>query len=66
MEGEKGTEAANVTGPHGQPVQGSKYAADKRSVSGYRQRYLAGQGGPGPVIRRPPSFSVSRTLAGTD
>lgn len=43
----QGNEAANVTGPQGVPVKGSKYAADKRF---YRARFRGGFGSRG---RRP-------------
>lgn len=41
--GDKGYEAAGVTGPGGEPVKGSPYAADKRRS--YRQYYPRTQGG---------------------
>ncbi|KFQ42037.1 Y-box-binding protein 3, partial [Nestor notabilis] len=58
VEGEKGAEAANVTGPDGVPVEGSRYAADRRR---YRRGYFGRRRGPprsvsliSPVVVIPP------------
>jgi len=50
VQGEKGYEAANVTGPNGDSVQGSKYAADRRQYN-TRGSFRGGRGNGRPPFR---------------
>ena len=45
VDGEKGNEAAQVTGPEGSTVQGSKYAADRRRFRGGSRGFAPRRGG---------------------
>jgi len=54
VEGEKGNEAANVTGPGGVPVKGSPFAAERRFFRGRGRGFRGGGRGGGGGFRRGP------------